>query len=361
MGERRACDSCLARSWLLAQLAAHLEIVRARIELVLALPDEQLIESVGGEQRAATRRNWERFDAHRAHERAASAGLEQICRCDPDYPARLRALEGPPAVLHVAGGLERFLQLTAPDTVAVVGARKASSYGLEVAHSLGRGLGAAELCVVSGMAFGVDSAAHAGALAAGAATVAVLPGCAARPYPAAKRGLHRQIRGSGAVVSELPPGTAVRRWMFPARNRIIAALSTLTVVVEAGQRSGALLTAGIARRLGRPIGAVPGHVTSPLAAGPNRLLASGAQIVRGPQDVLDQLFGAGVRIAVIDARPRLEPELRSLLQAIAEGHDTPSALSRAGFQAGEGLAALAALEIAGYVRRGQGGRYLVTA
>jgi DNA processing protein len=355
----RACDRCLARPWLLVRLAGHLEPVRARIALVLGLADEDLIAAVGGDDEGAVRRELARFDAGRARERAARGGIEMICRCDPAYPSRLRALDSPPAVLHVAGGLERLLGLVSEEPVAIVGARRASPYGIEVARSLGRGLGCAGIAVLSGMALGIDSAAHAGALAAGAPTVAVLPGGADRAYPATKRALHRQIRAAGSAVSELPPGSEVWRWTFPARNRIVAALAAMTIVVEAGERSGALLTARFARSLGRPVGAVPGRVTAPLCRGPNALLAAGAYVVRGPQDVLDQLFGAGVRLAPGDEKPELAPELRVLLAAIAEGRDTTGALERAGVPAEHGLAALASLELAGYVRREAGGRFSV--
>ena len=356
----RACDRCLARTWLLARLAAHLEPVRGRIALVLALGDDDLMAAVGGERQAVIRGELAGFDADRARARAAGAGLETICRCDPSYPVRLRALESPPAVLYVAGGLERFLRLAGEDPVALVGARRASPYGLEIARSLGRGLGGAGITVLSGMALGIDSAAHAGALSGGAPTVAVLPGAADHPYPATKRGLYREICSGGAAVSELPPGAAVWRWTFPARNRIVAALAAMTIVIEAGERSGALLTAGYARSLGRPVGAVPGRITSALSVGPNGLLAAGAHVVRGPQDVLDQLFGAGMRSVPSEDRPELAPELRLLLAAIGDGHDTAGALERAGFPAQQGLAALASLELAGYVRRGAGGRFSVT-
>jgi DNA processing protein len=358
-GAPAACDRCLARAWLLARVASHLDPVRNRIEELLALGDERLLDAVGGERRQAIARELLRLDVDGARERAAAAGIELVCRCDPGYPVRLLTLESPPAVLHVAGSMRGFLDAVAEDPVAIVGARRASSYGLEVARALGAGLGASGVTVVSGMALGVDSAAHAGALAAGAATVTVLPGSAERPYPTGKRALHRQIRETGAAISELPPGTGVWRWMFPARNRIIAAITATTVVVEAGERSGALVTARIARRIGRPVGAVPGRITSALAAGPNGLLASGGYVVRGPQDVLDQVFGAGVRTARLDDRSPLEPDLRDLLALIADGTDTAAALSRAGMGAEEGLAALASLELAGYVRRGPGGRFSV--
>ncbi len=150
--------------------------------------------------------------------------------------------------------------------------------------------------------------------------------------------------------------------MFPARNRIIAALAAMTVVVEAGERSGSLVTARMARGIGRPVGAVPGRVTTPQAAGPNGLLESGACVVRGPQDVLDHLFGAGVRTVAASepGRAHVPEELRPLLDAIAEGHETAAALARAGFAPDKGLAALAALELGGFVRRGAGGRFTVT-
>jgi DNA processing protein len=208
------------------------------------------------------------------------------------------------------------------------------------------------------MAFGVDSAAHSGALAGSGPTIAVLAGGADRPYPASKRTLHGQIARTGAVISELPAGTPARRWMFPARNRIIAALAEMTVVVEAREQSGALLTAQFASALGRPLGAVPGPISSPLASGPNGLLAGGARIVRGPQDVLDALFGAGVRSAG-ERRPAPAPELRGLLAALAEGYGSDAAVRQAGYTEQEGLAALAALELSGHVHREAGGRYAV--
>jgi DNA processing protein len=352
-----ACDGCVARSWLLARLGGHLEYARGRIDAVLALGDEELISAVGGRYRQQIARELGRLDSDELRERAAGALVESICRCQAAYPARLRALESPPAVLFVAGGLGRFSELAGEDPVAIVGARKASQYGLEVARSLGSGLARAGVTVISGMALGIDSAAHAGALSAGAPTIAVLPGSADRPYPRGKRALYRQIVDSGAAISELPPGSSVWRWTFPARNRILAALAATTVVVQAGSRSGSLLTAGFARSLGRPVGAVPGQVTSPQSAGPNSLLAGGAYVVRGPRDVLDQLFGAGVRPVVSERRAEVSSDAQALLRSIVDAGDTASALAAAGLSAGEGLAALASLELAGYLRRGPGGGY----
>jgi DNA processing protein len=313
-------------------LAANLEVERGRISGVLELSDEELIDALAGAQASAVIEERSRFDADSARSRAADAGLESICRCDPAYPVRLRALASPPAVLHVAGGVERFLTLVAADPVAIVGARRASSYGIDVAGALGRGLGAAGVPVISGMALGIDSAAHSGALAVEAATVAVLPGGADRPYPASKRTLHRRIRLAGAVASELPPGS---------------------------ERSGELLTAAAARELGRPVGAVPGKVTSPLSVGTHGLLLDGAVLVRGAQDVLDALYGAGARVVPDRSRQELPADLQALLAAIAAGNDTARALALAGFGIEQTLAGVGALELAGYLRREAGGRFAV--
>lgn len=352
-----ACAACLLRSWLLGRLASHLERVRSRLDDLLALPDLELIEAIGGGRRGAIFADARRLNTAELRAHSAAAGLELICACDPAYPRRLRDLDSPPAVLHVAGGLERFLEFAAAEPVAVVGARRASGYGIETARALGRGLAAARVPVISGMALGVDSAAHAGALEAGGPTVAILPGGVDRPYPSGKRALYRRIRADGAVVSELPPGASVCRWSFQARNRIIAALSAMTVVVEGRERSGGLITARYARDLERPLGAVPGRITSSLAAGPNGLLAAGAAVIRGPQDVLDVLFGTGVRLAADGGRQTLEPELRRVLEAVGDGHDTVASLARTGIAPDQGLAALSALELAGYVKRDPGGRY----
>jgi len=180
-----------------------------------------------------------------------------------------------------------------------------------------------------------------------------------------KRRLHARIAATGALVAELPPGTPARRWCFPARNRIIAALGQVTVVVEAGERSGSLITAGQAADLGREVAAVPGLVTAPMAAGTNALIADGAQLVRGPRDVLELLFGAAAltllpspadeRVAGLDA------DLRALLDRVGGGCDTVAALSAGGAGVDAVLARLAQLELRGLVRRGPGGRYTATA
>ncbi len=346
----RACEDCLRRAWLLGRLSGHLDHARVRIDELLALPDDELIAAVGGRHRRAIER--ELRDAEPA---AGPADMDRVCRHDDAYPERLRGLSSPPAVLHVIGGLAWADR----DAVAIVGARNATAYGLDVARSIGRSLAAAGLAVLSGLALGIDSAAHAGALdALAGTTVAVLPGPAERPYPAGRRRLYRQILAAGgSVVSELPPGADLRRWSFPARNRIIAGLAAMTVVVEAGARSGALVTADHARAAGRPVGAVPGRVTTPQATGSNELLAGGATVVRDAQDVLDRLFGAGTVSAAPAPRPPLGSDARQVLSAIARGDDTTTALARAGVRPERGLAVLAGLELDGYVTRGAGGRF----
>lgn len=352
-----ACPLCLRRSWLLEQLAGHVERAREqgpRLPLLLALGDGELAAALGAPHLAERAAG---LDAAVLRERVAAAGLTADCRCSAAYPPPLRDVPDPPAVLHCAGDPERRDALLGASPVAVVGARRASAYGLEVARSLGRGLSAAGVTVVSGLALGVDSAAHAGALEAGGRTVAVLGAGADRPDPPSRRGLYARIREHGAVLSEYAPGARAWRWTFPARNRLIAALAEVVVVVEAGERSGSLITMGFAQDLGRDVGAVPGRVTAPLAAGPNGLLAQGAHVVRGAEDVLDLLFGAGERPAA-DRDAGLDPDARRVLAAVGDGHDTLAALARAGIAPDTAIGAIAALELAGRLTRGVGGRLL---
>jgi DNA processing protein len=360
-----ACAECLARTWLIARLAGAIEIARhekRRLREILALPEEKLIAGLGGARASAIAGELERLDVDELREAVGNAGLEAVCRHDPAYPARLRDLDDAPAVLFVLGGAQRLTELAGgdldqgPRAVAVVGTRRASPDGLEVARGLGRGLAAAGVTVVSGMALGVDSAAHAGALDAGARTVAVLAGGADVPYPPSKARLHRLIGERGCVVGELPPGFVALRWCFPARNRIIAALGHMTIVVEAARRSGSLITAEIATDLGREVGAVPGPVTAWRAAGTNALLRDGATLIRDARDALDAAVGVERHDApMLD----VEPRLRELLRAVADGRDTLAALTGARADVAPTLAALTELELLGHLRRAPGGRYVV--
>jgi DNA processing protein len=370
-----ACDECLRRTELIAALAARLDLEWRRRSApagVLSLPDDVLValDASGGVARRYTR-----FRAGDARTRIAAAGLTALCRCSDAYPPPLRELADPPAVLHLAGRAEALEQ---GGGVAIVGARRGTSYGLEVARSLGRELSGAGIPVVSGMAMGVDSAAHVGALDArrradpppgGAegerperrpgAPVAVLAGGADVPYPATRRRLHAAIRQHGCVVSELPPGFTAYRWCFVARNRIIAGLGAVTVVVEAAERSGSLTTADFAQQLGRPVGAVPGPVTSRFSSGTNSLLAAGAAVIRDTRDVLDVLLGPDA--AERDTAPpavAIEPRLRRLLDAIERGHGSLAELTTDPGATRQVLQDLTDLELRGLVRREFGGRYV---
>jgi DNA processing protein len=373
-GEAGCCDACLRRASLLARLSAFIEIARhghAALPEMLALEDEALVRAVAGRRAREVLGEHERFDAGAARAAVAAARLTAVCRHDRRFPPRLLHARDAPAALFAGGRLQGLDTLCGEHerTVAIVGARRGSREALEVARALGRDLALAGVPVVSGMALGVDSAAQAGALEAGGLSVAVLGGGAERAYPSSKRRLHAALLDRGLVLTELPPGTPPRRWTFPARNRIIAGLADLTVVVEAAERSGSLITAELALKLGREVAAVPGPVMSPGAAGSNALLRDGATLVRGVDDVLDALFGAGaaprVRRAPGDG---LEPHLAVLLRAVADGHDTVAALTSAGSPlvaqdgrraAGEVLAALTELELRDLVRRDPGGRYRV--
>ena len=218
-----------------------------------------------------------------------------------------------------------------------------------------------QVTVVSGLAMGIDAAAHRGALESGGRTVAVL-GCGAdRAYPRINHALYRQVREAGAVVAELPPGAPPSRWTFPARNRIMAGLASVTVVVEAAERSGSLITATFAEELGRDVGAVPGRVTSREAAGSNALLHAGAGVWRGGEDILDAVLGAGNwdRAAVerVPGEAGLDQDQRRVLRAIEDGESIGAVAEAAGLSAGALRGALGKLELIGLVRRDGLGRY----
>jgi DNA processing protein len=352
-----ACDDCLRRAALIAALAGRLQVEfkrRSAPARVLALPDAELLDVAGSTD---ARRRYARFDAPSARAAAAAAGLTTVCRCRAEYPERLRDLADPPAVLHVLGDPEA---LAAQDGVAVVGARRASDYGLAVARALGRGLSAAGVPVVSGLALGIDSAAHAGALGAPGLTIGVLAGSAHVPYPVAGGRLHAAVAARGAVVSEMPPGAEAHRWCFVARNRLIAALTAATVVVQAAERSGSLTTADFAAEVGRVVAAVPGQVTSRLSAGTHALIQSGAPLVRDPADVIELLAAeTGRTYAEPDrtATIALAPPLAALLAAVEDGRGSLGELVGDPAEARATLAGLGELERLGLIRRGFAGRW----
>jgi DNA processing protein len=281
----------------------------------------------------------------------AGAGLRWVGRRQRRFPRLLAEIHDPPAGLYVRGRGDVGL-LSAP-AVAVVGSRTCSPYGLQVARRLGRELAAAGLVVVSGLARGADAEAHRGALEGGGVTVAVL-GCGIdRDYPATHAALAARIREAGLMVSEYPPGVEPAPWRFPARNRLIAGLCAVTVVVEARERSGALITADFALEGGREVLVVPGEITSALSKGTNALLKQGAAPLLGPEDVL-ALFG-------IEPYDRVEAALGESATRVAERlRDGPAGIDElihaTGLSAGDVAAALAELELVG-AAIGSDGRY----
>jgi len=304
-----ACPDCLRRSWLLAKLAPYMErIAPGRCSLgLLGLSSEDLAQKVAPDVASLILASVEAISEDRLGEELEQAGCWAVCRHGDLYPDSLRDASDAPWAL-IGRGDPRLLDGLQPfGAVTIVGARWATSYGREVARELGRTLAEARMTVVSGLAFGVDACAHRGALDAGR-TIAVLDCGADVAYPAAHRSLWRRICDEGLVVSELPPGAAPWRWTFPARNRIMAALGGMTVVVEAAARSGSLITADLAADLGRDLGAVPGPVTSRASAGPNNLLAGGACVVRDAQDVLDAMLGPGAKTHARQAKATEEAQ-----------------------------------------------------
>jgi DNA processing protein len=297
--------------------------------------------------------------AHDLRRRADAAGCWTTCPHDAAYPAALRDLEAEaPGALFGRGELNALAGFDRGTAATIVGARRASVYGLGVAEELGRMLARAGIVVVSGLANGVDSRAHRGALDGEGVTIAVLGGGVDVPYPRRQAGTYRRIVAAGGVVaSELPPGAASFRWCFPARNRIMAALGGITIVVEAAERSGSLITAGMALDLGRSVGAVPGPVNSWMSTGTNQLLVDGAVPVRDAQDVVDHLLGAGSP-NVRELGPELDPQLRSILEHVETGHRTCDAVAVAADAPAHVTAtALTRLELLGYLTSGHTGRY----
>jgi DNA processing protein len=276
------------------------------------------------------------------------SSVQTVARRDRRFPSLLRELHDPPSTLYVRGDVAAL----AVPGVAVVGARSCSAYGAQVARSVARDLATARVVVVSGLARGVDGEAHRGALEGGGQTVAVL-GCGIdRDYPRSHAELARRIAASGAVVSEYPPGVEPAPWRFPARNRIIAGLSLATVVVEARERSGALITADFALELGRDVFAVPGEITSGLSAGTNDLLRQGAAPLTSVRDVLDALGIESTSVAPTSAVSDAAAALLALLGDGASGMD--ELVRTSGLSSAEVAAALVELELAGLAAQADG-------
>lgn len=298
----------------------------------------------------------------------------RLVRCtDEDFPPPLETIAQPPVALFVAGDASLLLH----PQVAIVGARRASPAGLGHARAFARALGQDGLLVTSGMADGIDGAAHAAALDAGLPTIAVVGTGPDRVYPRKHHALAQRIAAGGALVSEFPPGTAARADHFPRRNRIIAGLSLGTLVIEAGLQSGSLITARLAGEQGREVFALPGSIHNPLARGCHRLIRDGARLVEEPAEVVEALapaaraLGAELaqRLAAPDATEvalarggaaavHADPQYRRLLDAL--GHDPvplDELVGRTGQPAAELSSMLLMLELEGCVGTLPGNRY----
>ena len=290
------------------------------------------------------------------------SSIDRLRPDDPRYPARLAELDPPPS-LWVRGGLVEDDGLA----IAIVGARRATPYGLEVAAELARELAARGVTIVSGFARGIDSAAHRAALDAGGRTIAVL-GCGIDVvYPPENRHLAEAVAASGALVTQFPPGTAPLAYHFPTRNRTLAALVLGVVVVEAAERSGTLLTAGFAGDLGREVYAVPGKITSPTSAGVHRLLRDGARLVETWTDVVQELpnvWRCRVRdtaaASIETAQPSKGTDEARMLQFLMrdEPQHIERLIARAGMDAARASAILTQLELGGWARQLGGQRWI---
>lgn len=362
-----ACAHCMRRSWLLGELSAVLDCNSrgdARLFALLALEDEQLIEALGGRRRAELRRRYADF---REREPREGNDGSRICRHDARYPAGLRH-PGAPHLLHVAGGVDRLYELTKQPVAALLGATRASDYGLELARELGRGLAASGVTVAVGRGGGLARAALAGAVEVEGATLAVAGDGLAVTLQDAR--CAARVQRAGCTIAELPCGVRGRRWGSNAAERIVASLGNVVVVVEAEESPRTLAAARLTLGLGKTLAACPGRVTSRASSGAHVLLRDGAQLVRDARDVLDLLYGVGPgesRSPVRDPAnagsagpppPRLSAKLREVLEQVGAGVDTPGKLTAGSADPGELLQALGELESIGLLKRGDGGRYL---
>ena len=338
------------QAWLRLQAALGLRPVRA-LELLrrhgrpaaalrASQPREQLTESELDAALAALRR----------------CGARALPVLSPLYPPRLRRLVDAAPLLFVQGDVG----LLSESCVAVVGARAPTAYGLRVAAELARKLAEAGLVIVSGLARGIDAAAHRGALEAGGATVAIQACGPDRVYPREHRSLAQRIQETGALLSELPPGTPPRAPFFPFRNRLIAGLSRVVIVVEARERSGSLITARHGAEQGTEVMAVPGPIDAPTSVGPNHLIRDGARPVLGVSDVLEELGWRPPPQPPRDAGPSqpAPPEARAIWTELRAAPATRDELARRlGWPVQRVSAALLDLELGGHAVLDRDGRW----
>jgi DNA processing protein len=293
-------------------------------------------------------------DVRAFRDELAASGTVCVTEHDPAYPPPLRDLADPPLAVFLRGALAAAPIPEAMRAVAIVGARRPLDASLRLARRLGAFGAGAGLAVVSGMALGIDAAAHGGALDAGGVTVAVL-GCGVDiAYPARHRGLYERILEHGMAVSEYPPGTPPAPWRFPARNRLIAALAETVVVVEARARSGALITADHALDLGRDVAAVPGAAGSGVSAGTNGLIKAGAGLI---EDEADLAAWLGLDPPAAPPRPEADGACELLDRLAGRPAFADELAAAAGVGAGAAGALLTRLEVDGWLARDGAGRY----
>ncbi len=284
---------------------------------------------------------------------AAQPGQHIVTLADADYPKALLEIADPPCLLYVRGDPE----LLGKRGLAVVGSRNATPQGLQTAENFAKALAGKGLAIISGLALGIDAAAHRGALADGGATIAVIGTGADRLYPARNRELALAIAERGAIVSEFPLGTPAIAANFPRRNRIISGLSRGVLVVEAAPESGSLITARLAAEQGREVFAIPGSIHSPVARGCHKLIKQGAKLVETAQDILEE-FGNYAEAADISPSAVLAREENAVLGAL--GHDPcnlDDLAERTGLAADRLLTELLTLELAGQIATLSGNRY----
>ena len=326
---------------------------------ILAAPSEALAEVPGITARLLRRlKNPQLHDAAAAEiEQAVRQSIRILLRDDPGFPGILTQLPDPPLLLYMRGDLREGDD----PAVAVVGSRRATIYGLEMARRLSSEIAAAGVTVVSGLARGIDQAAHGGALDAGGRTLAFLGSGIDRIYPRECIPLAERISSNGAILSEFPLGTAPLAGNFPVRNRLISGVARGTLVVEAAARSGSLITARMALEQGREVFAVPGNATTENALGPNLLIQQGAKLVMRGRDALEEIPGAPLPPEMEEAaEPAGTEEEERILRRLspADPMTVDELTGQTGLSAGPLLAALLKLEVEDRVRQLPGGRFI---
>jgi len=351
------CVRCLRNSTALALVGHHLEKggLRARPVGILSFSADQLIEEIGGRRKGELHLGLEKALLASRVDSDSDSRFASACRHQGafEWPACLLEDPEPPWVLTVSGDSKLIAGTPPGRAVALVGARKANAYGRSTARMLAHSAAGAGCVVVSGLAFGIDTEAHKGSLSFGSGrTVAVVGGGVDHVYPRSNARLFEEISAAGCIVSEMPCGTGVWRWSFPARNRLIAALSQMTVVVQAARLSGSLHTAEAALLRGRTVAAVPGPINDPVSAGSNALIADGALAVISTESLAEALgFDQPLQSVTPPA------ELVGAWRLVTNGGLT-EALSSGGPRSAEVMSDLTRLELLGMIQRLPGGGWV---